>query len=73
MILPHYIVETDGPKECSSYVKYSHPQHGIVTLLECHEYDAEMIATMLNKVDPGGENFLGSGIDRVVDHEHLLI
>jgi len=72
MIMPHYYVETEGGSECTSFVMYSSAR-GAFTILECHEYDAMVIAALLNKSDPDGEAFLGQGIDRYVDNEHLLI
>ena len=72
MILPHYFVETQAEKECHSLVRYS-TSDGAATLLECHEYDAQTIAALLNVADPEGEEFLRSGIDRVVDNDHLYI
>lgn len=72
MIMPHYFVETNGSQECTSFVMYSSAK-GACKLLECHEYDALSIAALLNKGDPEGEAFLGQGIDRFVDNEHLLI
>ena len=73
MIMPCYYVETDGDQECTSFIMYSHPKNGPCKLAECHEYDAQCIATMLNHADPEGEVFIGKGIDRIVDNEHLLI